>query len=108
MRHYFKLILVGLYLVLSSSTPGADPSSKTPGKRIKEITIVITDSGLGGLDVMGDIAEKFSESGHYKKVNLIFINALAVTQQSTDQGRLSVIHATRCRKSQQVSIAVLL
>ncbi len=42
----------------------------------KEITIVITDSGLGGLSVMDDISKKISKSGHYKKVNLIFVNAL--------------------------------
>lgn len=42
----------------------------------KEITIVITDSGLGGLTVMDDIAKKITASGYYKKVNLIFVNAL--------------------------------
>jgi glutamate racemase len=76
MRQYFKLIFVGLCLLFSNSISGNTPSSTDPGKRKKEITIVITDSGLGGLDVMGDIAKKLSGSGHYKKVNLIFVNAL--------------------------------
>lgn len=42
----------------------------------KEITLVITDSGLGGISVMEDIAVKLKESGCYKKVNLVFVNAL--------------------------------
>ncbi|MDO9257483.1 MAG: aspartate/glutamate racemase family protein [Bacteroidales bacterium] len=42
----------------------------------KDITIVITDSGLGGLSVMSDIAEKLKTSGSFSKVNLIFANAL--------------------------------
>lgn len=41
-----------------------------------EITVVITDSGLGGLAVMDDIAKKMTGSGYYKRVNLIFVNAL--------------------------------
>jgi len=42
----------------------------------KEITVVITDSGLGGLAVMDDIARKLTGAGYYKRVNLIFVNAL--------------------------------
>jgi glutamate racemase len=42
----------------------------------KEITVVITDSGLGGLSVMDDIAKKIKTSGCFKKVSLIFVNAL--------------------------------
>jgi len=41
-----------------------------------EITIVITDSGLGGLSVMDDIAGKMKNSGCFRQVNLIFVNAL--------------------------------
>ena len=42
----------------------------------EEITIVITDSGLGGLAVMDEIAKKLTTSRSFKKVNLIFVNAL--------------------------------
>jgi glutamate racemase len=42
----------------------------------EEITVVITDSGLGGLSVMDNIARKMMSSKCYKKVNLIFVNAL--------------------------------
>ena len=42
----------------------------------QEITVAISDSGLGGLSVMDDIARKIKESGCFRKVNLIFVNAL--------------------------------
>jgi glutamate racemase len=42
----------------------------------KEITVAITDSGLGGLAVMDDIAQKMKNAGCFRKVNLIFVNAL--------------------------------
>ncbi len=40
------------------------------------ITIVVTDSGLGGLSVVADAAEKFSRQAVFKKVDLVFFNAL--------------------------------
>lgn len=42
----------------------------------EEITLVITDSGLGGLSVMEDISRKMIESKSFKKVNFVFVNAL--------------------------------
>lgn len=42
----------------------------------KSIRILVTDSGIGGLSVMSDIAQKLEESGSFKKVELIFANAL--------------------------------
>ncbi len=42
----------------------------------EEITLVITDSGLGGLTVMEAISNKMKKSGCFKKVNLVFVNAL--------------------------------
>jgi glutamate racemase len=42
----------------------------------KKITVVITDSGLGGIDVLADIARDLDGAGYYKKVNLVFANAL--------------------------------
>ncbi|MDF1558762.1 MAG: hypothetical protein P1P83_01010 [Bacteroidales bacterium] len=42
----------------------------------KEITLVITDSGLGGLAVMEDVSRRMKEAGCFRKVNLVFVNAL--------------------------------
>jgi len=41
-----------------------------------QITIVVTDSGLGGLSVVADAAEKFSHHPVFRTVNLVFVNAL--------------------------------
>lgn len=40
------------------------------------VTIVVTDSGLGGLSVVADAAEKFSRHPVFAKVDLVFVNAL--------------------------------
>jgi glutamate racemase len=50
--------------------------TRTVAQPKEEITIVITDSGLGGLSVVEDVAKKIKVSGCFKKVNLIFVNAL--------------------------------
>ena len=42
----------------------------------EELTIVVTDSGLGGLSVAADIARRVEQLGTHRKVNLIFYNAL--------------------------------
>ncbi len=42
----------------------------------RQITLVITDSGLGGLAVMEDVSRRMKESGCFRKVNLVFVNAL--------------------------------
>lgn len=40
------------------------------------LTIVITDSGLGGLSVMADMAKRAEETKAYAQVDLVFYNAL--------------------------------
>jgi glutamate racemase len=42
-----------------------------------DITIVVTDSGLGGLSVTADLEKSLRESGAFKRVTLIFASALA-------------------------------
>ncbi len=42
----------------------------------KSIRILVTDSGIGGLSVMSDIAAKLENSGSFKSVELVFANAL--------------------------------
>ena len=65
-------------LVLTAVTAQADETPVwLPGLLEKEsITIVITDSGLGGLSVLADAAEKFRQQPVFKQVNLVFFNAL--------------------------------
>lgn len=42
----------------------------------EEITIVITDSGLGGLSVVADAAVKLAKNRNFRRVELVFVNAL--------------------------------
>lgn len=42
----------------------------------KDVTILVTDSGLGGLAVAADIAARLPESGVVRKARIVFYNAL--------------------------------
>jgi glutamate racemase len=72
-----------LYILLSSAFFGSHLSLVAQDDQDlrslcnnREITLVITDSGLGGLAVMDDISREMKESGCFRKVNLVFVNAL--------------------------------
>ena len=69
-------LLCLLILVFTSAPVAAEPGARPewlPALLEKEsITIVITDSGLGGLSVVADAAEKFSQHAAFKRVNLVF------------------------------------
>ncbi len=41
-----------------------------------EVTIAVTDSGLGGLSIMAEAVERMRESKIFQKVNFVFFNAL--------------------------------
>jgi len=40
------------------------------------LTVLVTDSGLGGLSVCADIESRARQSGHYRRMRIIFANAL--------------------------------
>lgn len=42
----------------------------------KDVTILVTDSGLGGLSVAADVATKLPPSGIFEKVRIVFFNSL--------------------------------
>lgn len=69
--------VVTLLLVLAvsacSSPRETGQSLEFPGDRL---TIVVTDSGLGGLSVVADAERKLRESRAYCDVDLVFYNAL--------------------------------
>jgi glutamate racemase len=91
------LFLLMIVLVLA---PGVAPAQTElewlPRLLEKEnITIVITDSGLGGLSVVADAAEKFRRHPVFRNVNLVFFNALFSDQSGynglqTREEKLSV------------------
>ena len=76
-----KLLMLSLALLalslgdaIADSVPGPD---WLPGLLEKQdITIVITDSGLGGLSVVANAARKLAGNRNFKSVRLVFVNAL--------------------------------
>jgi len=79
---YLFLALLFSLLVSACATTQTDSKPEwLPALLEKEkITIVFTDSGLGGLSVMADAAEKFRQHPVFKKVNLVFVNALFTSE----------------------------
>ena len=76
MTSNFRIFIISFYLLfLINGCASGDKLDNLIFDQ-EEITVVITDSGLGGLAVLDDIAKKMAESGYYKRVNLIFVNAL--------------------------------
>ena len=77
-RYLLPLVLILLLfqpnVTLAQSNNNSVDLDKIVVKR--NIRIVITDSGIGGLSVMNDIALKLRGSGSFRNVELIFVNAL--------------------------------
>lgn len=76
----FSFILTGISLILLASCAKNPSLSRQDNLSIrleqKNLTIVMTDSGLGGLSVMADVANKLQELNAYDSVQLLFVNAL--------------------------------
>ncbi len=98
-----RLILIPIIALLSGIvivTCGKADQARTADKLDKlyqkdEVVILITDSGLGGLSVMADVAGKLEKKHPFKKVHLVFANALADTnylynQMSTTEEKVNV------------------
>lgn len=81
-----NLVIITLLLLFTASLVGAESKAGIEKGRVnsllekERITIVVTDSGLGGLSVVADAAEKFRQHPVFKQVNLIFYNALFTNQ----------------------------
>jgi glutamate racemase len=90
LRVYKALFLFCLFcgVLYHTTTAQIDPCFSDFLNKDK-ITLVITDSGLGGLSVMENISQKMKKWGYFKTVNLIFVNALfdAKTGYNTLQSR---------------------
>ncbi len=72
-----RLLALLLLVMGSVSAQAGDTPDWLPGLMEKEsLTIVVTDSGLGGLSVVADAAEKFRQDPVFKSVNLIYVSAL--------------------------------
>jgi len=75
------ILFLFLWVLVVAPTPVGAQTNLAPDwlPRLLEkerITIVVTDSGLGGLSVVADAAEKFQTYPVFEQVDLIFFNAL--------------------------------
>jgi glutamate racemase len=68
----WALLLAALLLAAHAEKPAAfaDVARKKPG-----VTIVVTDSGLGGLSVAADLAARLPASGIVQSARIVFVNA---------------------------------
>ena len=70
------LVLVVLLVFALEARAGDEPAWLAELLARDRITVVVTDSGLGGLAVAADAAEKFRQHAVFESVDLVFVNAL--------------------------------
>lgn len=76
-RRSYTLLGILLLLMQASVLFAGEEPEWLPGLLEKErLTIVVTDSGLGGLSVAADAERKFSRHSVFREVDLFFVNAL--------------------------------
>jgi len=74
-------ILFFLLLGVTSCQENKTPIQKTETEKLsaffqkEEVTIVVTDSGLGGMSVAAELENRIKDKGTFKKVNIVFFNA---------------------------------
>ena len=70
-------VFLALLLILALPAYAAERSEWLPDLLEKDrITVLVTDSGLGGLSVVANAAEKFAAHAVFRHVDLVFVNAL--------------------------------
>lgn len=80
MNHLLKI--AAILVLVALSLPGLCAGAKKPAsfaravKDRPDVTIVVTDSGLGGLSVVADLAARLPRSGIARSVRVVFVNAL--------------------------------
>ena len=104
-----------LLLTIAVADAKAPPSQEwLPGLLEKDsLTIVITDSGLGGLSVVADAARKFKKQGVFKDVELVFVNALfrdggGYNSLQTREGKLQVFSSALQSMQEQYAPDIIL
>jgi len=75
-RNPFLVAALGGMLLVLPRAGGAPPASFAGAAAKKpDVTIVVTDSGLGGLSVAADLAARLPSSGIVRKARIVFVNA---------------------------------
>ncbi len=72
-KNGYAALLAGL---LASAGPSMAEDRLADLAQQESLNLVITDSGMGGLSVVADIAQRATESKSFREVNIYFVNAL--------------------------------
>jgi glutamate racemase len=85
MKISFKVFLPFFLLILMCASCAENPTFAREDSflnffRRNEVTIAITDSGLGGLSILADAVERTKNWKSFQKVNFIYFNALFSNQ----------------------------
>lgn len=72
---YFILILLLFPFLLCAEKPDVQKQIADLFQK-EDVTILVTDSGLGGLSVAADLTERLPESGVFDSARVIFFNSL--------------------------------
>lgn len=67
--------LAAAVLAAAWAVAGKPPGFADAARRKPDVTIVVTDSGLGGLSVAADLAARLPASGIVKSARIVFVNA---------------------------------
>ena len=68
-------VLTALLVAASGARAGDLRAFGDAARQKPDVTIVVTDSGLGGLSVAADLAARLPESGIVKSARIVFVNA---------------------------------
>ncbi len=71
-----KIFLIAFFSLFTCGLLNAQNKNLKSLYHKDDITVVVTDSGLGGLSILAEMESYMKNSGHYKSINLIFANAL--------------------------------
>lgn len=88
-KKFFLLILLLQFFYSCSDKKQLTPAEKLDKFfRKSEVTIAVTDSGLGGLSIMADAIERMREAKVFQKVNFVFFNALFSNERGYNSLRI--------------------
>jgi len=79
LRTIVMVFLSAALMVVTGCNSSPAPGAASPLDQVRSrdtLTIAVTDSGLGGLSVVADTVEKLQSARAYRKVDLVFYNAL--------------------------------
>lgn len=72
---FFSVLIVFLFTTQCSKQKDLDEMVTDFFQNNKDVTILVTDSGLGGLSVVAELAAKLPQSGVFENARIIFYNS---------------------------------